>query len=1439
MRIITLFLLTAIILSAPALTAAEIEYSIPDTLQEILFWNSDGDFVGEMALSETPPLARLVVLPETGVVDRREQYQIKITLPSGGIPKLGGVSFSFPPSFGLNQISDIDYSDNYSGPDLEIRKVYIQNNVITIFFRWGMSPPAGTEVTFTFQTIKNPVTAGEYQIAGLIFNKWYRVEFGPTLSERFAILADVPFALTISPDTAVTVRAGETFYFTAAAIDRFGNPISDALIEWSLTDDSDPIGNVTSGYFIATGLGQGQIRASLDNLTATSGLITVIPGTVANFEILSYPPSARAGEVFDAPVLVRAVDLFGNQVFDFDGSVYFFSSDENGEFHYNEFNRYQFTPADSGQRLFAGDNFILKTAGIQTITCTDGSFTGASGPITVLPGRISSFVLYGSSPVAAGERLDLHVTDAMDRFGNPASGIATVTLRDNGVSPSGFSPILNDIYIIDGDGVAGQYLYKAGISLLRAAVDTAVRELEVLVLPGELGQMELTIPATQFLGNPILGEASLTMIDRFGNLKTDYDASANPVIFHSDHGSLQNGILDDRSDIIAGVATSALNEIIYDGPAGVIHIYGSSGGITSNIVDLYYNGLHLAFRTLPSDTIFAGQHLDLNLSIINDGDLAPQSPAIVTSHFVSCGNLCSDSLLVLKPPPPGSDIRVRLQKQTTLLKPNSEDTLQLGVIARYTLNGTDYYARQQLTHRLYLLDSLLIQYRPHSLTLDSVIAPSVTPPFSLEMELNRPIDPFQYSVSALYFIRRSDSTEVAIADSGQTITVSSDGRILTLSGAYFQIPEIETGLTVGHKKLSAEIMLRSTEGIVLRQRISDFDSLYVLPRGTLSYNRFSLLPRVIPAGETRRFEFSIELDGAADLILDSARSIFQLIGYDRILEGRLQGNPIVLHPGRNKITTGEIYISLELLDQQLIPRLVTRGTELYTSRTDTIAFNGENIFVTGLPEIKIVSTKLETVNPPFVNYGQEFRIKTTVRNLSDAPISNVTLWIVSEDGLDTLATSVGNNLSPTQDLEISLPLMAESLSVPIKIYRTAVRSPFATTVPSDDNTAAVSIQSPAEIELVYTLSGVYEGYVEYGENFVVAARLRNLGEAGALPGEITLSTGGVDFGIPDPSSQTVEIGGIANFNLIAPSFSVSAELELNLTSIPIDRNTGLPAKVKVGSAEIPIRVEPGDAELVVSGHLLQGPLVIEGSSPILFELKLRNNTDNPLNVVGLLAIELMLTDSQDNLLEPGVILIPESTAFLSNGAAVAFGETDGGYIQFRFQDFLMQSQEERLLRFQARLKDRIEIGGFGLRLENRDISAVFASGPRINQPVPVRGEFDSNFRLSGNFIITPPSLGQSLMARNNPFNPHRENAEIAYSLAVDETVTMTVYTLSGEEVYEKVFAAGEEGGRQGANYVTWDGRNDEGKIVLSGVYLVVFREGNSGQSHKLKMAVLK
>jgi hypothetical protein len=65
----------------------------------------------------------------------------------------------------------------------------------------------------------------------------------------------------------------------------------------------------------------------------------------------------------------------------------------------------------------------------------------------------------------------------------------------------------------------------------------------------------------------------------------------------------------------------------------------------------------------------------------------------------------------------------------------------------------------------------------------------------------------------------------------------------------------------------------------------------------------------------------------------------------------------------------------------------------------------------------------------------------------------------------------------------------------------------------------------------------------------------------------------------------------------------------------------------------------------------------------------------------------------------------------------------------------------------------------------------------------------------------------------NPFNPR---TTIVYTLPVGGTVTVRVFDTRGREVAELV-----RGPRQAAEYqIAWDGRDDAGDTMASGVYLV-------------------
>jgi hypothetical protein len=83
----------------------------------------------------------------------------------------------------------------------------------------------------------------------------------------------------------------------------------------------------------------------------------------------------------------------------------------------------------------------------------------------------------------------------------------------------------------------------------------------------------------------------------------------------------------------------------------------------------------------------------------------------------------------------------------------------------------------------------------------------------------------------------------------------------------------------------------------------------------------------------------------------------------------------------------------------------------------------------------------------------------------------------------------------------------------------------------------------------------------------------------------------------------------------------------------------------------------------------------------------------------------------------------------------------------------------------------------------------------------------------------------------NPFDPRKGGAEaktyIAYTLADNSEVTITLYDLLGYMVKEFKFSSGSEGARPGPNTVTWDGRNDLGGFVSKGGYIARVKASSS------------
>lgn len=97
-------------------------------------------------------------------------------------------------------------------------------------------------------------------------------------------------------------------------------------------------------------------------------------------------------------------------------------------------------------------------------------------------------------------------------------------------------------------------------------------------------------------------------------------------------------------------------------------------------------------------------------------------------------------------------------------------------------------------------------------------------------------------------------------------------------------------------------------------------------------------------------------------------------------------------------------------------------------------------------------------------------------------------------------------------------------------------------------------------------------------------------------------------------------------------------------------------------------------------------------------------------------------------------------------------------------------------------------------------------------------------------LMDPAADGGALGNYPNPFHPDDGATTIIYMLSRAADVTMRFFTLGGNLVLRREFAADGEGGRAGVNQVGWDGRNGDGEVVASGGYILDLEARSNGET---------
>lgn len=107
------------------------------------------------------------------------------------------------------------------------------------------------------------------------------------------------------------------------------------------------------------------------------------------------------------------------------------------------------------------------------------------------------------------------------------------------------------------------------------------------------------------------------------------------------------------------------------------------------------------------------------------------------------------------------------------------------------------------------------------------------------------------------------------------------------------------------------------------------------------------------------------------------------------------------------------------------------------------------------------------------------------------------------------------------------------------------------------------------------------------------------------------------------------------------------------------------------------------------------------------------------------------------------------------------------------------------------------------------------------------------------FVSAPTSSDEGVVNYPNPFQAGRDLTFLEYNLTQDSNVTLTIYDVMGQKIYETEVSPGQSGGQAGLNRLAWDGRNADGQTVGNGGYIAVLELKADGRTFRRKVAVRK
>ncbi|OGC89767.1 MAG: hypothetical protein A2W25_02670 [candidate division Zixibacteria bacterium RBG_16_53_22] len=581
---------------------------------------------GDPSLLTTGMLLDVIDSLSSYRVGAPDTHTVAFTTTTTSLDDSGTVWIIFPAGFNIESVGAAVYSDDdptNDGTEPIISEISREGQALLLHLdNDGQQALPGSRIWLRFWPVVNDTVSGSYSVLVMSTGAGGEIRNGPVESQTFVLTTDTLDHVILLPDSSITLMAGAFLDLTASGYDRYGNPISSLSFSYDITVDS--CGQIVDSGLRGARLGACYATASAGGLVDSTGLITIVPGSLDRFSISNYPSARTAGVPFSDTVFVVAYDSENNKKYDYFGQVWFSTGDTIDVLPHRIQNPYTFTVADSGMARFPGPSFILKRAGVnRTILATNDTVGQLSSPIRVTPAAISTFSMSAGATQTAGQAFYVNVNNASDSYGNLSAGDIIVSDSIGGRnSPDSIPPSYNPIVVNGGTGQSLQTLTNAVPTMLKgvlsgggARANTAM----IQVLPGTLGRFNLArYPDIIVAGDIFPQPVTVTAYDLFGNLKTNYTGSVyftstdpRAILPYTPGSPYQFTVLDQ--------GVHSFNESFSLLTAGRQNI-----SVTDGIIEMVSNAINVSpdlmtsFNASAPDSVVAGQAFPVIVSNARD-----------------------------------------------------------------------------------------------------------------------------------------------------------------------------------------------------------------------------------------------------------------------------------------------------------------------------------------------------------------------------------------------------------------------------------------------------------------------------------------------------------------------------------------------------------------------------------------------------------------------------------------------------------------------------------------------------------------------------------------------------------------------------------------------------------------------------------------------------